>query len=234
MTDERENVYDRHAQVYADNNERGAFNARYERPAMLALLGDVAGLRVLDAGCGPGALSHALAGRGARVTGIDASAELLALASRRLDGAADLRQADLNQPLPFGDNQFDVVASSLVMHYLEDWSGPLKEFHRVLAPNGRLVFSTHHPTMDHLLSGRPNYFETYEFSDEWHFAGTVMKMRFWHRPLRAMTQALSAAGFRIDVIDEPEPEKSLRESDPVAWELITTRPQFLFFSATRA
>lgn len=46
--------YDRYAHEYADKNETEPFNALYERPAALALLGDVAGQCVLDAGCGPG------------------------------------------------------------------------------------------------------------------------------------------------------------------------------------
>ncbi len=58
-----------------------------------------------------------------------------------------------------------------------------------------------------------------------------MKMRFWHRPLRAMTRALGEAGFGIDVIDEPDPEESVRESEPRAWESLSTKPAFLFFRA---
>src|SRR5262245_1697372 len=53
-------MYDELAAAYAADNEANAFNALYERPAMLSLIGDVRGQRVLDAGCGAGALAEAL------------------------------------------------------------------------------------------------------------------------------------------------------------------------------
>jgi hypothetical protein len=58
-------MYDQFAAAYAADNESNAFNALYERPAMLALLGDLRGKRVLDVGCGSGALAEAMLERGA-------------------------------------------------------------------------------------------------------------------------------------------------------------------------
>jgi 2-polyprenyl-3-methyl-5-hydroxy-6-metoxy-1,4-benzoquinol methylase len=70
----RVNDYDSFAEAYSAENENSLVNAHYERPGMLALAGDVAGRRILDAGCGSGPLSAALRDRGAVITGIDASA----------------------------------------------------------------------------------------------------------------------------------------------------------------
>ena len=86
--------YDSFAEAYSAENEVSLLNACYERPAALALAGDVAGRRILDAGCGSGPLSAALRDRGAVVTGFDSSAGMLELARRRL-GDADLHLADL-------------------------------------------------------------------------------------------------------------------------------------------
>ena len=61
-------MYDQFATAYAADNEANATNALYERPAMLALLRDLRGKRVLDAGCGAGALAEAMLERGASVT----------------------------------------------------------------------------------------------------------------------------------------------------------------------
>jgi SAM-dependent methyltransferase len=72
--------YDSFAEVYSAENEVSLLNAYYERPATLALAGDVAGRRILDAGCGSGPLSAALRDRGAIVTGFDSSAGMLELA----------------------------------------------------------------------------------------------------------------------------------------------------------
>src|SRR5689334_23103101 len=121
------NDYDSFAEAYSAENENNLVNAYYARPAMLALAGDVAGRRILDAGCGSGPLSAALRDRGAVVTGIDASAGMLALARRRLGADADLHVADLSDRLPFADGAFDDVVASLVLHYLEDWGPTLAE-----------------------------------------------------------------------------------------------------------
>ena len=93
------NDYDSFAEAYTASNENSLVNAYYERPAMLALAGDVAGRRILDAGCGSGPLFAALRGRGAIVTGFDKSAGMVELARRRLGDDADLQVAELGSPL---------------------------------------------------------------------------------------------------------------------------------------
>ena len=228
-----DNDYDAFAAAYDADNETNAWNAHYERPAILSLAGDVHGLRVLDAGCGGGAHAAILVERGAILTGIDASAGLLDIAKRRLDGRARLLLADLNEPQPFADASFDLIVASLVMHYLPDWSRALSEFHRLLSPNGRFVFSTHHPFMDHQLAGHENYFETYGFNDTWQRGGKTMTMRFWHRPLHAMFDALKTAGFRIETVREPQPAPEARDLFPDAYKSLTTEPRFIFFSTVR-
>jgi len=228
-----ENDYDAFAAAYQADNENNAWNAYYERPAILSLAGDVAGLRVLDAGCGGGAHGAALVDRGAVLTGVDASAGLLEIARRRLEGRARLLLADLNERLPFEDGAFDLVMASLVMHYLHDWSRPLSEFRRVLSNGGRLIFSTHHPFMDHDPASGESYFETYNFSETWHRGSKDITMRFWHRPLHAMFDALRSAGFRIDVVSEPQPDPKVSSLFPEAYKSLTTKPRFLFFSAVK-
>src|ERR1700728_4255075 len=133
------NDYDSFAETYSTENEGNLHNAYYERPATLALAGDVAGRRILDAGCGSGPLFAALRDRGAIVTGFDSSTGMLELARRRLGADADLQVADLGGPLPFPDGTFDDVIASLVLHYLEDWGPALAEVRRVLKPGGRLI-----------------------------------------------------------------------------------------------
>jgi SAM-dependent methyltransferase len=77
-------------------------------PDLLAVLGDVAGCRVLDAGCGEGYLARILAEHGARVTGMDLAPRLIELAQTRDPGKAiDYRVADLSAPLPDEAGQFD-------------------------------------------------------------------------------------------------------------------------------
>jgi SAM-dependent methyltransferase len=224
------NDYDSFAEAYSAETEANLINGYYARPAILALAGDVADRRILDAGCGSGPLSAALRDQGAIVTGVDTSAKMLELARRRLGDGADLQVADLGSPLPFPDGAFDDAIASLVLHYLEDWGPTLAELRRVLKPGGRLIVSVDHPfaiVLMHREAGRKaDYFATSNWTAEWAMGGQTALMSFWHRPLHAMTDAFTAAGFRIAVISEPPPA-------PTAYELfpddLAAKPKFLCF-----
>jgi SAM-dependent methyltransferase len=196
--------YDGFATSYAAENETNLFNAYYERPAMIELAGDVDGHHVLDAGCGSGLLAAALLAKGAVVTGFDASPAMLRLARQNLGAGADLRVADLGRPLPFADGAFDDVVVSLVLHYLRDWTAPLAELRRVLKPGGRLILSVNHPAAFKVFYPDADYFAVTEYSEEYTFAdGGTMELTYWHRPLHAMTDEFTKAGFRLAVLSEP-------------------------------
>lgn len=225
-TDAR-STYDAMAADYAEHVEANPYTALYEAPGLRALLPPLAGRRVLDAGCGGGRTSAWLVEAGAEVVGIDVSPELLRLARERLP-AASFVLADLAEPLPFADSSFDLVVSSLVMHYLRDWEPPLRELRRVLRPDGVLVLSTHHPAMDAELAGSVDYFATELLRDVWTVGGREREVRFWHRPLSRMFREIADAGFRVDALSEPQPLPETRERFPEAWERLTRNPHFLF------
>lgn len=231
-----ENDYDSFAEAYTAENEASLINGYYCRPAILKLAGDVAGRRILDAGCGSAPIFAALRDRGAAVTGFDRSARMLELARRRLGADADLRVADLGCPLPYPDGAFDDVIVSLVLHYLEDWTAPLAELRRVLRPGGRLILAVNHPLVfPVMINPDADYFATLKWSDENTFAGQSAVLTYWHRPLHAMTDAFTAAGFRISVISEPPPAPDTpRELLELLPANIAARPSrafvcFLFF-----
>ena len=100
------------------------------------------GERLLDVGCGTGALLHPLSRRhpDARLTGVDPVPEMLAVARRRLPLDIELR-AGWAERLPFEDEQFDVVVSCNAFHYFQAPAAALREMMRVLAPGGRLVIT---------------------------------------------------------------------------------------------
>ncbi|GLZ38846.1 methyltransferase domain-containing protein [Actinokineospora sp. NBRC 105648] len=200
-----ENDYDSFAEAYTVENDTSLINAYYTRPAIVDLAGDVAGRRVLDAGCGSGAVSEALRERGAVVAGFDRSAKMVELARRRLGADTDLRVADIGEPLPYLDGAFDDVVAALVLHYLQDWTAPLAELRRVLKPGGRLIVVVNHPIMYKMQYREADYFATSKWSDEYTFNGQHAVLTYWHRPLHAMTDAFTAAGFRTAVISEPPP-----------------------------
>ncbi|SDJ02603.1 Methyltransferase domain-containing protein [Nonomuraea jiangxiensis] len=225
------NDYDSFAEAYSAETENNIVNAYLARPAIMTLAGEVAGRRVLDAGCGSGPLSAALRERGAVVTGIDSSAGMLALARRRLGDDVDLQVVDVRDPLPFADDSFDDVVASLVLHYLEDWGPTLAEMRRVLRPGGRLIASVQHPLVDYLIQDppRPSYFATTSFTEDWTFNGQSFPMTFWRRPLHAMTDAFASAGFRLTVISEPQADPAARELFPDEIDDFTAKLSFLCF-----
>jgi SAM-dependent methyltransferase len=230
----RLNDYDSFAEGYTASNETSFVNAYYERPAMLALAGEVAGRRILDAGCGSGPLFAALRDQGAVVTGIDKSAGMLEQARRQLGDGADLQLAELGSPLPFPDETFDDVTASLVLHYLKDWGPALAELRRVLKRGGRLIVSVDHPFAENVMHReaglKPDYFATYGYTVEWTAGGQSAVLRFWTRPLHAMTDAFTAAGFRISTLSEPAVTPDVpRELLPLDVADRQWIPCFLFF-----
>ncbi len=110
------------------------------RPGM-AQLGDVAGLHVLDLGCGHGMAAVVLARHGAQVTALDLSFGYLDEARRRAaaNGAAiSFVQAD-GERLPFADSSFDRIWGNAVLHHL-DLTKTVPELRRILSRGGKAVF----------------------------------------------------------------------------------------------
>ena len=107
------------------------------------LLGDISGMRVVDFGCGSGANTVLLAGRGAHVWGIDISEDLLRIAQRRLAasgrGGGATFIAGSAHDMPFPDESIDVVFGMAILHHL-DLEKVSREVRRVLRPGGRAIF----------------------------------------------------------------------------------------------
>jgi SAM-dependent methyltransferase len=218
--------YDDLASGFEEHAADSPYNAHYDRPAVLGLVGVVAGKRVLDAGCGPGLYSEELLFRGAELVALDGSAAMVELARKRLGSRARVIHADLADPLPFAESEFDLVVCALVIHHLEDREACLRELFRVLRPGGRLVVSTQHPTADWLRKGG-SYFETREEEDVWHRGDAAYTVHFWREPLTAFCAALTNAGFLIEKLVEPLPAPTMRERWPEQWEKLQREPGFL-------
>jgi ubiquinone/menaquinone biosynthesis C-methylase UbiE len=222
--------YDVMAADYSTDNADNATNAYYERPATIALIGDVHGLHVLDAGCGAGLLAWWLLDNGASVTAMDVSPVMAALASRTLGDRATVVVADLAKPLAFArDGEFDLIVASLAMHYIRDWVAVLAELRRILKPGGAVVFSTHHPSMDGPIHSPDDYFAIKQVTEEWSKGSGTFEVTFWRRPLTAMCEAITSAGFLIEQLVEPMPVDELAGRDVRMYEVLRTQPRFLFF-----
>lgn len=138
--------FDERAERYDDAYDAPGIDGyalRSRMAAVLRILGDGPG-RVLDAGMGPGRLLAELAERGWDITGIDASAEMVAAAQGRLPGAAHQLGQGKIEALSFPDASFDAVVATGVLEYA-DVERALVELSRVVRPGGLAVVSYPNP-----------------------------------------------------------------------------------------
>ncbi|MCA2016528.1 malonyl-ACP O-methyltransferase BioC [Vibrio tritonius] len=137
--------YDRHAAFQREVGDR----------LMAKLPVDLSGLHILDLGCGTGYFSSLLRERGAHVVCVDLAKEMLAQAQKRC-GCDEMTYCEADaEALPFPENSFDYVFSSLALQWCDELYRPLKEIRRVLKNNGKGFFST-------LVDG-----SLYELSQAW-------------------------------------------------------------------
>ncbi|WP_084631481.1 class I SAM-dependent methyltransferase [Ferrimonas senticii] len=158
-------MYQQYAAQYAEAVKDNDYNAEFERPTTLAMLdnaiADLHGNKVLDIGCGSGEYIAELRARGATVTAMDISEQMVDLVQQRFAGDAKVScyQNDAAQGLAQEQSgQYDLILSSLMVHYIEDQHALFAECARVLKPNGMLLMSTHNPVADAELSPSGNYF----------------------------------------------------------------------------
>jgi SAM-dependent methyltransferase len=223
MDDEvgRQPQYNAFADEFLAHAEDGFYNAHYDRPACLSLLGDVAGKRVLDAACGPGLYAAELIRRGADVVGFDQSPRMVEICRERAS-RGDFRVHDLADPIDWlPGSSVDLVLFALALEYLDDRLEALRELRRVLRPDGALVVSRMHPTGDWLRQGG-SYFDIRMVEETW---SKGWHLRYWVEPLEATCDAIFQAGFLIERLLEPRPAPEAATVDPAEYEKLSREPR---------
>jgi SAM-dependent methyltransferase len=225
--------YDEMAKYYENYVDTKPWNAHYERPAVLSLLPEIKGKKILDAGCAGGWYTEYLLDRGADVTAIDVNKNMVEITQKRVQNRCPVVQADLNNRLDFlKDNSFDIVLASLVLHYLKDLANAFAEFGRILKTDGELIFSIHHPIMEFIYFKREHYMAVELLEDKWRMGEEKIKVEFYRKPISKILQPLIDNGFYIENILE-EPPKEFKEKLPEAYEQSLKRPNFLFIKARK-
>ncbi len=161
-----ENTYNQFADRYAEAYSQPAgkqpnFNLDVIIPPLLAVTGDVAGLTVLDAGCGEGVVSRIVAGKGATVTGVDVAPRFIERAQERdTSGTITYLAHDLSQPLPAYQGEFDLIVSNLVLNDVPNYKGFIATLADALKSDGRIVLSMNNPYSAVFRQKVDNYFNS--------------------------------------------------------------------------
>ncbi len=218
-------------------------NTVLEIPAMRSLIPPLLEKRVLDLGCGFGGLSQSAVDQKAmRVHGVDISKNMIEEAVKRLPKNSSLSfECCAIEDFESPDNSFDVVLSSLAVHYIENWTSLVDKVSRWLSPGGEFIVSMEHPICTAALvrwvkdqDGNNLYWPVDRYRDEsvrksnWFVEGVVK----YHRTMETILNTLVEHGLQIRKILEPEaiPEAVSKRPDLVDQ---SRRPPFLLIKAVK-
>lgn len=243
----KQNIYDdpdfftRYSQM---PRSTGGLNAAGEWQAFRTMLPDLSGKRVLDLGCGYGWHCRYAAEQNAMsVVGVDISGKMLAKAKAETSDPRVAYQQAAIEDLEFPVNQFDVVISSLALHYVERFDLVCRNVHQWLVPSGVFAISVEHPVFTALEAQDWCYGENNERL-HWpvdHYQQEGIRHTHWladdvikyHRTVATYINSLIESGFRITRLLEPEPSPEMLTAHPDMKDECR-RPIFLLIAAVKA
>lgn len=234
------------AEVYfkrRSDTKRFDFNRDIEVPAMIKMIGPVRLKTILDIGSGFGDHARFLSKKNPKkIVGFDLSKEFIDLAKSLKIKNAEFFVGDMNKKFKFVDSSFDVVFSSLAIHYAKDIDEFFKEVKRVLKKGGIFVFSTGHPifnlinqSRNHLIGVRKNsnqrqafgnYFDESLKSNNFGSSGKFVLRNFTFETL--IVTGLKN-GFELVDYKDARPVSASRRIDSEKFKLTSTLPTFILF-----
>lgn len=242
-----QNIYDN--QMFFDgykklrSNKYSANNIE-EKPALFSLSPELEGKAVLDLGCGYGENCAEFKSRGASsVLGVDISEKMLAVAKEEHPDIKFIHADMSDLSILFLNEKFDVVFSSLAVHYIEDFGAFAKSVYDLMNPGGYFIFSQEHPMTTAPISGviwskdddgnvlhynLTDYSRPGKRSTTWIVDGVEK----YHRTFSDIVNSLCDAGFAIQKMLEPVPTQEMIERDK-RYEKNFHKPNFLFVKAKK-
>lgn len=202
--------------------EGDSLNAKIIKPAIFALMGNLKGKSVLDAGCGSGYLTFEIAKKAGSVLGLDFAPNFISLCQKKYPKAnLKFAQQDLTLPLPLPAQKFDLVISKMVLQYVPQIDTFTKESFRVLKPKGQLIVAVDHPVAQQIvyaqkLAGNQNpkypnpshYFDS-QPQIKLSLWGKV-KLTWYPRTISTYITTFLRAGFTLkDIVELPETKDGL-------------------------
>lgn len=243
----KQNIYDNEIffEGYKKIRERkNNANILFEKPALFSLLPDLKGKRILDLGCGYGENCMEFVKMGAaKVIGIDISKKMLEVAQQE---NSDEKITYLNIPMEdinTFNEKYDVIVSSLALHYIQDFDGICKKVFDLLEENGFFIFSQENPintcfttgdrwTKDingnKIFANISNYSADGKRCSKW-FVDDVIK---YHRTFSSIINSLVENGFAIQKLLEPYPTEKIIEEFPETKDNLH-KPDFLLVKAVK-
>lgn len=211
-------------------------NDTLERPILLELIGDLQDLRILDLGCGSATFGeYALAHGAHSYVGVEASHNMAEAARETLTGTTGRVEHAVMEAWPYPEAAFDLVVSSLVLHYVAELDEVFTGVHRALVAGGRFVFSVEHPIITSCARAWQSiqrqdwivddYFVVGPRETLW-LGGEVIRQ---HRTVEGYVATLQAAGFVLDRLRESHPQRE-RFVDEAEYERRLRIPLFLFLA----
>lgn len=213
-----------------------------EWPTLREMLPAMGDLRVVDLGCGFGWFCRWAREAGAsHVLGLDVSEKMLARARETTpDPAIIYERADLER-LALSVRSFDLVYSSLALHYVENLRALIESVHRTLVPGGHLVISVEHPI--YTAPNRPGWIKDSSGGDTWpldRYLDEGPRSTDWlakgvvkqHRTVGTYLNLLLEQGFTLSRVVEWGPTDAQIAQHP-EWAPERHRPPFLLVSARR-
>jgi SAM-dependent methyltransferase len=240
----KQNIYDdpRFFAGYSKlRRHESGLNAAVDQPAMRSLLPPLTNKRVLDLGCGFGKMCrYAIDSGAANVVGVDISARMLAKARAETDDVRISYVRSALEDLSFAPASFDVVVSSLALHYVERFDSICANVKSWLVSGGAFVFSVEHPMVTAFRMGAYLVEENGEkerwLIDNYKLEGIRHTQWFiddvikYHRSVETYVNTLIDNGFAIVRLLEPEATAdAIRERPELREE--SRRPTFMMISA---